>query len=204
MFFYHCWLGLDVGAPASWVAYERSAEPLWECIASRANLALTARGETPRIRLLPGSAALAGAVEALWQGKVPGLEIGSPRERVRLLFRDDVHLSELGTRYLGLVHYATLFGVAADRASDLPGLPAPAALHLVQLAARHVSGYAARADRGALREMGACRKLARDVCAAVTRCVPARGHRAAQACHQDRALRAALRVADDADDPFPG
>lgn len=203
VYFYHTWLALDAGAPAPWITYERRAEPLWECIASRANRTLTARGETPRIRLLPGATALVAAVEALWRGNVPGLPTQAPRERVRLLFRDEVHLSPLGTRYLGLVHYATLFGRAADAASDLPALPPEAAKHLVDIAARHVRAYAARADRGALREMEACRKLAREVCAEC-HALRASAGPIGQLKRAIKAARCALRYAwtDDASNPF--
>jgi len=86
--FYHTWLNLDPDAPWSWINYERAVSPMWECIASRANLDLPARGNTPRIRVLPGAVALAELTAALWEGKVPGVKGTNPGERVRLLFSD--------------------------------------------------------------------------------------------------------------------
>jgi hypothetical protein len=68
---------------------------MWECIASRANLELPARGNAPRVRVLPGGGALAELAAALWDGKVPGVTANSAGERVRLLFSDSVHMATL-------------------------------------------------------------------------------------------------------------
>ena len=70
--FYHTWLNLDPDAPWPWIDYERAVLPMWECVASRANLDLPARGNVPRVRVLPGGSALAELAAALWEGKVPG------------------------------------------------------------------------------------------------------------------------------------
>ena len=70
---YHTWLHLDPDAPGPWIDYERAVLPMWECVASRANLDLPARGNVPRVRVLPGGGALAELAAALWEGKVPGV-----------------------------------------------------------------------------------------------------------------------------------
>ena len=107
---YHTWLNLDPDAPWPWIDYERAVLPMWECVASRANLDLPARGNVPRVRVLPGGGALAELAAALWDGKVPGVAGNSPGARVRLLFSDNVHMSDAGRYFIALVHYAVLFG----------------------------------------------------------------------------------------------
>jgi len=74
---YHTWLNVDPDAPSPWIDYERAVSPMWECIASRANLDLPARGNVPRVRVLPGGSALAELAAALWDGKVPGIAVGA-------------------------------------------------------------------------------------------------------------------------------
>ena len=164
VFLYHTWLPLDVGAPEPWIAYERSAERLWECVASRANLELerphVGATSSARIRVLPGGRALAAAVEALWTGAIADVEASSPSARVRLLFADDVHLSPIGTYYMGLVHYAVLFGRTPEGAAPIADLSAAAARALQQLAAREAAAYAPRAGAAAARDMEACRAFA--------------------------------------------
>jgi hypothetical protein len=101
---YHTWLHVDPDEPWPWIDYERAVSPMWECIASRANLDLPARGDVPRVRVLPGGSALAGLAGALWDGKVPGVAARAPEARLRLLFSDNVHMSDVGRYYMALVH----------------------------------------------------------------------------------------------------
>jgi hypothetical protein len=205
--FYHVWLPLDVGAPEAWIAYERAAERLWECIASRANLTLGRHGEAaaPRIRVLPGAAALAAAVEALWRGEVPGIEASSPTARVRLLFADDVHLSPAGTYYMGLVHYAVLFGRSPVGAPRVAGLSEAAARHLQQLAFAQATAYAPRADAAARRDMEACRAYAEQtLCPAYAALRSSQGGVLARLKRPLKSLQCARRYADReaAENPF--
>src|SRR5262245_8424022 len=51
---YHTWLHLDPDEPSPWIEYERAVLPMWEGVASRANLGLPARGDVPRVRAMPG------------------------------------------------------------------------------------------------------------------------------------------------------
>jgi hypothetical protein len=120
---YHTWLHLDADAPWPWIEYERAVLPMWECVASRANLDLSTRGNIPRVRVLPGGAALAELAAALWEGKVPGVAARSPGERVRLLFSDNVHMSDTGRYFLALVHYAVLFGRSPEGAAVPTSMP---------------------------------------------------------------------------------
>ena len=79
---YHTWLHVDPDAPWPWIGYERAVSPMWECVASRANLDLPPRGDVPRVRVLPGGSALAEMAAALWTGKVPGVAASDPGARI--------------------------------------------------------------------------------------------------------------------------
>lgn len=166
--FYHTWLNLDLADPLPWVDYERTVAAMWECVASRANLDLPARSSgVPRVRVLPGGSALAELVAALWEGTVPGIEASDPGTRVRLLFSDDVHMSEIGRYFMGLVHYAVLFGQSPEGA-EIPGfLPVETGRAMQQLAWQHAATYGRGANAAAQHDMAACRDLmANEVCPA--------------------------------------
>ena len=164
---YHTWLHLDPNEPSPWIEYERAALPMWECVASRANLDLPARGDVPRVRVLPGGSALAEAVAALWAGKVPGVAASDPGARVRLLFSDNVHMSEVGRYYIALVHYAILFGRNPEGAAIPPSLAPEAGRYMQTLAWQYAVSYGRRANDGARRDMAGCRTLMqKEVCPA--------------------------------------
>jgi len=164
---YHTWLNVDPDAPWSWIDYERAVAPMWECIASRANLDLPARGDVPRVRVLPGGSALAELAAALWDGKVPGVTANTPAARVRLLFSDTVHMSDIGRYYIALVHYAVLFGQSPEGAA-IPAFISPAMGKYMQaLAWQYAQSYGERANTAARRDMAACRTLMQEkVCPA--------------------------------------
>jgi hypothetical protein len=164
---YHTWLNLDPDAPWPWIEYERAVSPMWECIASRANLDLPARGTAPRVRVLPGAGALAELAAALWDDKVPAVGGTSPGERVRLLFADNVHMSDAGRYFIALVHYAVLFGRDPEGAT-IPAFLAPETGRYMQtLAWQYAVSYGQRADAAARRDMATCRSLMqKEVCPA--------------------------------------
>ncbi len=169
IFFYHTWLGLDHDAPDPWIAYERAVSAMWECVASRANLDLAASARTQRIRVLPGASALAELVAALRDNKVPGLTASTVGARVGLLFSDDVHMSDIGRYYMGLVHFAVLYGRTPEGAKAPSGLSAEAARSLQSRAWAFATVYGQRAHAAARMDMAACRDLMRDkVCPAYT------------------------------------
>jgi hypothetical protein len=157
---YHTWLYLDVDAPLPWIDYERAVSRMWECIASRANLDLPARGDgIPRIRVLPGAGALAELSAALWEGKVPGVTAASPGQRVRLLFSDNVHMSETGRYFMALVHYAVLFGRSPEGAPAPTSLAPETSRYMQTLAWHYVVSYSQRANVAARQDMATCRTL---------------------------------------------
>jgi hypothetical protein len=162
---YHTWLNLDPDAPSPWIDYERAVLPMWECVASRANLDLPARGNVPRVRVLPGGSALAELAAALWEGKVPGVAGNSPGERVRLLFADNVHMSEAGRYFIALVHYAVLFGRNPEGAAIPASLAPETGRYMQTLAWQYTVSYGQRADAAARRDMATCRDLMqKEVC----------------------------------------
>lgn len=131
-YFYEPWLGIPNKTEVRrWIAYERAAAPLWQCIASRINRSLAAEGRHDRIASLPVSLALAELVERATSGPgVPGITGSSTAETLDRLFHDNVHLKPLGAYYMALVVYAVVFerspvgawapeGVSPQQASSL-------------------------------------------------------------------------------------
>jgi hypothetical protein len=164
---YHTWLHLDLDAPLPWINYERAVSPMWECVASRANLDLPARGNAPRVRVLPGGSALTELAAALWEGKVPGVAGKGPGERVRLLFSDNVHLSDAGRYFIALVHYAILFGRNPEGATIPASLAPETGRYMQTLAWQYAVSYGKRANTAARRDMATCRTLMqKEVCPA--------------------------------------
>jgi hypothetical protein len=167
VFLYHTWLAVNPDAPWPWIDYERAVLSMWECVASRANLDLPPRGDVPRIRVLPGGGALAELTAALWDGRVPGVAAGTPGGRVRLLFSDNVHMSEVGRYFMALVHYAVLFGRSPAGAA-IPNVLSPETGRYIQtLAWQYVAANGERANAAVRRDMATCRTLMqKDICPA--------------------------------------
>ncbi len=116
VWFYAPWLSLDDRArPQRWIAYERAAAPLWRCVAVQA-----AAGAPRRIEWLPANALLADLVERVQQGHIGGVTVTS-------LFRDEVHLSALGSYFMSAVVYASLFERSPVGAAVPAGIDANAA-----------------------------------------------------------------------------
>lgn len=110
-YIYHAWLSLpDKNAPSSWVTYERKAAPAWQCVATRINQSLQLEGRNDRVTYLPAGLALASLVEQATQGTgVAGITGATVRETVDRIFKDDVHLTPLGSYYMALVSYASVY-----------------------------------------------------------------------------------------------
>jgi hypothetical protein len=127
--FYEPWLGLgDRSDPRRWIAHERAASPMWQCLVTRVNASLAVDGRRDRITTLPAGAILATLVERATQGGgLPGLSGSTPRETVQRLFRDDVHLTPLGVYFMALVVYASTFDRTPQGAAVPEGLDADAA-----------------------------------------------------------------------------
>ena len=105
----------------------------------------------PAMRLVPVGQALARLDDAIRRGDAAGLT------DIRALFRDDIHLNDLGAYFSAMVQYATLYG------RDPRGLPRAAPRRLGRRLRRAVAGarrapagdrLGGRARRPALRRPG--------------------------------------------------
>jgi hypothetical protein len=141
VWFYEPWLNVsDRSDPRRWIAYERAASPVWQCVVARVNAALEAGGRHERIASLPAAALLAALVERATQGPgLPGVCGATPQATMQRLFSDDVHLTPLGAYFMSLVVVAWVF----ERSPE--GAPVPAALDAI--AARTLQGEAWRLVR---------------------------------------------------------
>lgn len=164
-YLYHSWLGVpDKGAPESWIAYERSVAPAWQCVASRINQSLQHAGRMDRVVYLPAGLALTYLVErAVDTAGMEGVTSSSTRATLDRIFSDDVHLTPLGAYYVALVTYSSLYRRSAVGAWAPKGLTAVQARSLQNLAWEAVSqGFAATAPP----DLSACRAVMRDsICA---------------------------------------
>lgn len=110
--FYEPWISIDDKAdPRRWIAYEREASTLWQCVVARVNASLAVEGRSDRIVSLPAGSALAALIErATQEPGLPGLSAASVRETVDRIVKDTVHLTVLGSYYMALVSYAHMAG----------------------------------------------------------------------------------------------
>jgi hypothetical protein len=119
--FHASWLNVDDQRdPRRWIAYERAASPVWQCVAARVDAALAAEGRQDRIAFVPAAALLAGLVERAARGEIPGVTVAA-------LFRDDVHLTPLGAYFMSSVVFAALFERSPVGAAVPEGVDATAA-----------------------------------------------------------------------------
>jgi hypothetical protein len=160
-FFYEAWLGInDKDDPRSWIAYERAASPVWQCVATRVNTSLEFEGRTDRIASLPAGLALAMLVErATSKAGLAGISGASARETLDRLFGDAVHLTRLGAYYVALVSYAVVSErspIGAWRPVDIDAMQAA---QLQRVAADFLSHYRTTNRPLALKK---CSALVRD------------------------------------------
>jgi hypothetical protein len=142
-FLFSSWLGVnDRYNPERWISYERSASPVWACIAEGINRALAREGRQDRIQTLPAALALATLVEkATGEAAVPGITGPSTSATMQRIFRDDVHLTEAGSYYIALVSYAFLYRRSPVSAWAPASLPADTTEALQEQAWKFTAGY---------------------------------------------------------------
>jgi hypothetical protein len=159
-YFYQSWLGVsNLSDPRSWIAYERAASPVWQCVATRVNQALVAEGRSDRILSVPANWALAELVERSTQGNVAGVTGSSTAETMSRLFTDDVHLTRLGSYFQSVVSYVALYGSSPVGGWAPSTVSATQAASLQNLAWEVVRNFATtQAPLG----LGQCRALLRD------------------------------------------
>jgi hypothetical protein len=140
-YLYHSWFDVNKSNPAPWIAHERSAATAWQCIASRINLGLANEGRSDRVNYMPAGLALTQLVERATQGYVDGITGSSVSETMNRLFIDNVHLTRLGSYYMSLVTYVTLYKSPPSGAWAPAGISAAQARSLQDIAWAAVSGF---------------------------------------------------------------
>jgi hypothetical protein len=160
-FFYQSWGSIyDKQDPQAWIAYERAAEPVWQCIATRVNTSLTAEGRSDQLRFLPASLSLVALVERATSGTgVPGISADTVPATLNRIFRDTAHLTDTGAYYIGLVSYAFIEARSPVGAWAPPGMNRELARALQNIAWRFYVDYR---DRNAPLTLSACSALVRD------------------------------------------
>ena len=143
-YFFEPWLRLnDKSDPRRWIAYERAASPIWQCIATRINVSLQAEGRADRISSVPAGIALAHLVDIATRSPgVPAITLSNVRATMDSIVGDDVHLTELGTYYSALVNYAVLYERSPIGAWHPPSVNVAQATALQTVAWEFVTQYA--------------------------------------------------------------
>jgi hypothetical protein len=159
-FVYHSWLELrNMDDPSGWIAYERAARTVWQCIASRIQTSLDASGQPSTIHTIPTGALLADLVERAVAGGVPSLAAVSPRATLQRLFSDDVHLTREGSYFVALVTFGHVYRRSPVGAPPPSGVDATVARELQEIAWELTRQSLAESSRPAL---SSCRALMRD------------------------------------------
>ena len=158
-YLYHSWLDTDRSNPAAWIAYERAAAPVWQCVASRINTSLASEGRGDRMHYLPAGLALTNLVERATQGYLDGVSGSSVPDTMGRIFLDNVHLTRLGTYYMSLVTYASVFKSSPVGAWAPAELGGSTARSLQELAWSSVSSYYANPANPST---DSCKALMRD------------------------------------------
>jgi hypothetical protein len=142
-FFYEPWFSVaDKSEPQRWIAYERSASQIWQCVATRINTSLAAEGRTDRIISLPAGLALAELIErATRTPGLPAISRANVRETVDAIIADDVHLTELGIYFMSLVTYSSVYQRPVAGAWHPDSVTKAEAATLQDFAWRFVSDY---------------------------------------------------------------
>lgn len=162
---YHSWLPITSRSDLQpFIDYERTMYPVWECIAERVQLSLTAEGSSSHVVAIAAGIALTDLLEAALAGDVPGISGGSTEDVTGRIFGDagsprPVHLSRVGIYFESLVTFASIFHRSPEGATAPAGIDAATATALQALAWTSVSNHHHATPRG----MAACRAYMRDV-----------------------------------------
>ncbi len=142
-FFYQAWLNIyDNSKPQPWIDYERAAEPVWRCIATRINTSLAAESRDDRLKFIPAGDALAHLVgQVTGDAPIGGITAASVAETVDRLFRDTVHLTDTGSYYIALVSYAFINNQSPAGAWAPPDVDAATAAALQERAWTYYTDY---------------------------------------------------------------
>jgi hypothetical protein len=162
-YLYHTWLSLDKLNPSAWIAHEKSAQLVWECVSSKVNLSLQADGRSDRMIPLPAGGALVDLVERALAGQVAGIT-GTDAQKLDMIFIDNVHTTPLGAYYMALVTYAATFGKTPQGVAVPAGLNSTVAAAVQPIAWNYINNYYNRTNPG-LRTMAECRShISQNLC----------------------------------------
>lgn len=113
VYMYETWHGMTFGSinnnVNAWRTQIQNDIAKWEGIVDHVN-ANRADGTKPML-LIPAGQAMINLIDAIGEGRVPGLS------SVTQIFSDDIHLNDVGMYFIAMVMYATIGGV---NPSDLP------------------------------------------------------------------------------------
>lgn len=155
-YFYEPWLDIeDKNDPASWIAYERAVSPIWQCVTTRINVSLEHEGRQDRVIALPAGAALAELVERLTTSTHPFPRDESLEQRINRVMYDQVHVTPLGSYYMSLVTYASMYRRSPAGSWWPEGVSQEQATFLQRVAWEFVSRYY---DRYAPLSLEQCRE----------------------------------------------
>ena len=159
--FYQAWLSVDDARnPRNWIAHERAAAAVWQCLATRVNFSLAAEGRSDQLAFLPAGLALAELVEqAISPEGLAGISAGSNKATLKELMTDNVHLEPLGSYYIALVSHAFIRPDAVQPHWHPPEVSAEQAASLQRVATEFAQAF--RANNQPL-DLEACRAYIRD------------------------------------------
>jgi hypothetical protein len=129
----HTWLGVDKSNPAPWLEHETNTSVVWQCVAEKVKLTLQAEKRPANLSVVPAGSALVELVKRTLDGEVVGLT-GSTRKKLDRIFRDDVHLTDIGIYFVAAVHYATIYRQSPEGAAAPPTVPRDIAKELQRIA----------------------------------------------------------------------
>ena len=156
-FYYHSWLGLDKRDPEPWLRHEENAAGVWQCVAEKVRLSLEEEGKQANITILPAGTALTELVRRVKGGQVKALH-GSLAQQLDMIFRDDVHLTDIGIYYVAAVSYASIFKESPQGAAAPSSIAPALAEELQVLAWEYAQDYEQR-EAHSRPSMASCRQI---------------------------------------------
>nr|WP_250810149.1 hypothetical protein [Neorhizobium tomejilense] len=129
----HTWLGVDKDNPAPWLEHETNASVVWQCVAEKVKLTLQAEKRPANLFVVPAGTALVELVKRTLDGEVVGIT-GSTREKLDRIFRDEVHLTDIGIYFVAAVHYASIYRQSPEGAAAPPTVSRVLAKELQKIA----------------------------------------------------------------------
>ncbi len=129
----HTWLDVDKDNPTLWLEHETNASTVWQCVAEKVKLTLRAENRPANLSVVPAGSALVELVRKTLDSEVAGLS-GNTRKKLDRIFRDNVHLTDIGIYYVAAVHYAAIYRQSPEGAAAPPTVPRDIAKELQSIA----------------------------------------------------------------------